>query len=952
MASSGSGSSTNTIKVVARFRPQNKVELASGGEPIVEFEGDDTCKINSKEAAGAFTFDRVFDMDSQQQDVFDFSIRSTVDDILNGYNGTVFAYGQTGAGKSYTMMGSDIDDEAGKGIIPRIVEQMFASILASPGNIEYTVRVSYMEIYMERIRDLLVPHNDNLPVHEEKSRGVYVKGLLEIYVSSVQEVYEVMRRGGAARAVSATNMNQESSRSHSIFVITVTQKNVETGSAKSGQLFLVDLAGSEKVGKTGASGQTLEEAKKINKSLSALGMVINSLTDGKSTHIPYRDSKLTRILQESLGGNSRTTLIINCSPSSYNDAETLSTLRFGVRAKAIKNKAKINAELSPAELKMLLKKAQMQVVTFETYINALESEVQLWRAGESVPKERWTPARTAEGLSGVKAEARGTPRSGTPSRPQADISKSETPSRPDSRMGERSSTPSIVLEKDEREEFLRRENELQDQLTEKETQITNTEKDLKEKKEELKLLKENTIRTGKDNEKLNTEVSELRMQLEKVSYESKEAGITIDTLKEANLELTAELDELKQQLLDVKMSAKQTSAALDEKDKKKAERMAKMMAGFDLGTNLFSDNERKIQKLVDRVDALQASNEAGEAIAADDLAELRTSLIEAQGFVRQAELTVNDRSIYRELPDNKRVELEDRIADLQRQYEAVLENGLSKADVEDLKTRLGEAYKGRVEHESNMIEELRSELTQRGDELERLRQTVAELQSRAQTNGAAVNGAPAINSKTLQQQIADFDIMKKSLMRDLQNRCERVVELEISLDETREQYKNVLQSSNNRAQQKKMAFLERNLEQLTHVQRQLVEQNGSLKREVAIAERKLLARNERIESLEALLQDSQEKLTAANHRFEAQLTAVKERLEAAKAGSTRGLPSSDSAGFSFGGSRIAKPLRGGGTTVSNGGVVNPTLSGLQLQENSSGSGPANAKRSSWFFDRR
>src|ERR1700712_3348514 len=325
-------------------------------------------------------------MNSRQSDVFGFSIHSTVDDILNGYNGTVFAYGQTGAGKSYTMMGTSIEDDEGKGVTPRIVEQIFSSIMSSPGTIEYTVRVSYMEIYMERIRDLLQPQNDNLPIHEEKSRGVYVKGLLEIYVSSVQEVYEVMRRGGAARAVAATNMNQESSRSHSIFVITVTQKNVETGSAKSGQLFLVDLAGSEKVGKTGASGQTLEEAKKINKSLSALGMVINSLTDRKSSHIPYRDSKLTRILQESLGGNSRTTLVVNCSPSSYNDAETVSTLRFGERAKTIKQKAKINAEISPAELKALLKKVQTQVTSFETYITDLHGEIQQWRSGESVPQ--------------------------------------------------------------------------------------------------------------------------------------------------------------------------------------------------------------------------------------------------------------------------------------------------------------------------------------------------------------------------------------------------------------------------------------------------------------------------------------------------------------------------------------------------------------------------------------
>ncbi|KAL6238363.1 hypothetical protein BDW75DRAFT_27217 [Aspergillus navahoensis] len=927
MASSSSNPS-NTIKVVARFRPQNKVELASGGQPIVEFENEETCSINSKEASGSFTFDRVFPMDSKQTDVFNYSIAPTVDDILNGYNGTVFAYGQTGAGKSYTMMGSDIDDEVGKGIIPRIVEQIFASILTSPSNIEYTVRVSYMEIYMERIRDLLVPQNDNLPVHEEKSRGVYVKGLLEVYVSSVQEVYEVMRRGGNARAVAATNMNQESSRSHSIFVITVTQKNLETGSAKSGQLFLVDLAGSEKVGKTGASGQTLEEAKKINRSLSALGMVINALTDGKSTHIPYRDSKLTRILQESLGGNSRTTLIINCSPSSYNDAETVSTLRFGVRAKAIKNKAKVNAELSPAELKQLLRRAQSQVTNFENYISALESEVTIWRSGETVPKDKWTPARNAEAVGAAKAEARG-PRPSTPSRLH-DVSRSETP-RPDSRIGDRSSTPSIVLEKDEREEFLRRENELQDQIAEKETHIATIERGLREARDELRSLKENSARSGKDNDKLNTEVNELRMQLEKVSYESKEAAITMDSLREANSELTAELDEVKQQLLDVRMKAKETTAALDEKEKKKAEKMAKMMAGFDLGGEVFSDNERKLQDLIQRVDSLHQVAEAGEAIAPDDLLELRASLLETQGFIRQAELTMNDRSELNVLQDSRRVELEQKLANLEQDYESLLARNLGEEDLAEIKDRLEKVYITRKDVELAAASELQQQLARKDEELTKLQQSLADSQSRGLTNGAA--------SKSLQQQISEFDAMKKSLMRDLQNRCERVVELEISLDDAREQYNNVLRSSNNRAQQKKMAFLERNLEQLTHVQRQLVEQNSSLKKEVAIAERKLIARNERISSLEALLQESQEKLTQANHRFEAQLTAVKERLEAAKQGSTKGLPSMDSnGGFSFAGSRIAKPLRGGGGS-------NEPVAAVQSQDTGS-------KRTSWFFDRR
>ncbi|TEB35912.1 kinesin-domain-containing protein [Coprinellus micaceus] len=336
-----------------------------------------------------FTFDRVFPMGTKQEEIFEYGVKDIVKDVLDGYNGTVFAYGQTGSGKTFTMMGADIDSPDLKGIIPRITEQIFQSIVESDSHLEYLVKVSYMEIYLERIRDLLAPQNDNLQVHEEKSKGVYVKNLSDYYVSSAQEVYEIMRTGGAARVVTATNMNAESSRSHSIFLISIQQRNTETGAQKTGNLYLVDLAGSEKVGKTGASGQTLEEAKKINKSLSALGMVINALTDGKAKHIPYRDSKLTRILQESLGGNSRTTLIINCSPSSYNEAETLGTLRFGIRAKSIKNSARVNQELSPLELKSLLSKANAANSNFTKYIAALEAEIAIWRSGGAVAESDW-----------------------------------------------------------------------------------------------------------------------------------------------------------------------------------------------------------------------------------------------------------------------------------------------------------------------------------------------------------------------------------------------------------------------------------------------------------------------------------------------------------------------------------------------------------------------------------
>ena len=943
-------SSSNTVKVVARFRPQNNIELGAGSKPIVEFTSEETCTITSNEASGAFTFDRVFPTNTRQQDVFDYSIRNTVDDVLAGYNGTVFAYGQTGSGKTFTMMGADIEDDEAKGIIPRIVEQIFNRIMQSDGSIEFTVKVSYMEIYMEKIRDLLVPHNDNLPIHEDKQRGVYVKGLHEFYVANVGEVYMILDKGGQSRAVAATNMNQESSRSHSIFVIEVTQKNMESGTARSGRLFLVDLAGSEKVGKTGASGQTLEEAKKINRSLSSLGNVINALTDSKSTHIPYRDSKLTRILQESLGGNSRTTLIVNCSPSSYNDAETLSTLRFGERAKTIKQKAKINEELSPAQLKALLKKAQTQVTTFEAYVQSLEGEVNVWRKGDQVPKELWTPAM--KDMSSAPAQAPRRP--ATPSRLRSGQDTPGTP-RPESRMEiERSSTPSIPMEKDEKEEFLKRENELQDQLAEKESALSAADQALQAARNELKELRESHVTVSRSNEKLQGEAEIMRMQVEKIEFETKEAAITMDSLKEANSELTSELDDVKHQLLDAKMSAKESSAMLDEKERLKKERMAQMMASFDLGDGMMSHNEMQIREMIQQVDSLLDVAESGNAIAPDELHALKERLLESQGVVRQAELTANSHAD----PARSAV-LEQKLAQTQQDYQNVLEQNLTEADVEDIKRQLYHSLSSQqngVDHSSDVQESL----SRQQDENTRLRTELETLRKQG------LNGA---NGATLNKQLADFDTIKKSLMRDLQNRCERVVELEISLDSTREQYNSILRSSNSKQQQKKLAFLERNLEQLTLVQRQLVEQNAQLKKEVAIAERKLVARGERIRGLEGLVAESQEKLMVANHkyvssapkatnnstdnsnhRFESQLLAVKERLEAAKSGSTRGIgptsPVSNFANNPFG--RIAKPLRGGGGGSDGPQPAVPTFAGLQAQQQESGGG----KRGSWFFTQR
>jgi kinesin family member 5 len=522
-----------------------------------------------------------------------------------------------------------------------------------------------------------------------------------------------------------------------------------------------------------------------------------------------------------------------------------------------------------------LKIAQNQVLSFEKYMALLDGELRLWRAGETVPSDRWVQSIGKENSSrDLKS-----PIPAAPSGPRADVLRSETPSRPDSRMGDRSSTPSLIVEKDEREEFLRRENELQDQLAEKETQAADAEKSLAEVREELTALRTAMARTAKDNDSMVEQLNRAQMDLQKLSFQSKEDHITMDSLKEANSELEGEMASVKQQLLDVRMSAKETSAVLDEKDRKKQERMAKMMAGFDLGSQVFSENEHQMQDLIRQVESLQEASSAGEAISPDDLRLIKSQLVDSQSFIRQAELHMTDRSELDELQHNKRIELEESLAKVERAYEEILERNLQPSDMDEIKRSLLDLHSDRRETQAKLVTDLRDELTHRTQEINRLRQSALKQQQQSppppyQSNGFVANGMAA---KSIAQQISEFDLMKKSLMRDLQNRCERVVELEISLDETREQYNNVLRSSNNRQQQKKMAFLERNLEQLTIVQRQLVDQNGNLKKEVAIAERKLIARNERIASLEALLGDSQDKLTAANHRCVLRLLAIEMR---------------------------------------------------------------------------
>ena len=366
-------SNAANVKVIARFRPMNELEKTSGNEQVCVFTSPTSLQFNSTREKNVYryNFDRIFTPSSTQEDIYSFGVKEIIDSVLNGYNGTVLAYGQTSSGKTYTMQG-EMEPPSTQGIIPRMISHVFKYIYNTEGT-DFIIKVSMIEIYQEKIRDLLDITRVNLNIREDNIKGIYVDGCSERYVGCPNDVLALLELGSSNRAQAATNMNEHSSRSHSIFILTINQTNKKDGGSKIGKLYLVDLAGSEKISKTGATGHTLEEAKIINKSLTTLGRVINNLTDGKSTHVPYRESKLTRVLQESLGGNSKTCLIITCSPSIYNESETLSTLRFGERAKKIKNKPKINKEITVAELQKLVERLKENLKQANARINQLEN---------------------------------------------------------------------------------------------------------------------------------------------------------------------------------------------------------------------------------------------------------------------------------------------------------------------------------------------------------------------------------------------------------------------------------------------------------------------------------------------------------------------------------------------------------------------------------------------------
>ncbi|ETI34106.1 hypothetical protein F443_19314 [Phytophthora nicotianae P1569] len=391
-------SKSDAVQVAVRVRPLSTIEASQGSKVCVHVED-----ANVLLADKCFHFDAAFPPTTQQEIIYTTLVAPIVDQFFSGYNATVFAYGQTGSGKTFTM-GNDFGSSAAlsnRGVIPRVIETVFKRINASRSSQRFVIKLSYLEILNEEIRDLLPKISSDklrqmLSVRGDGDRGIIVHGLQEHTVKSADEALKLLRSGAVSRATAATSMNGKSSRSHAICTISMEYREAADGvkETRFSKFHLVDLAGSERVRRTNTQGARFKEGVSINRGLLALGNVINALSErNRTAHVPYRDSKLTRLLQDSLGGNGKTLMIACISPADVNQEETTNSLRYAARSRKIENQAVINTDRNEVELQRPDISRSSAVSSLEEANRRLTEELRLANAA----KYKWK--RIAEELS-------------------------------------------------------------------------------------------------------------------------------------------------------------------------------------------------------------------------------------------------------------------------------------------------------------------------------------------------------------------------------------------------------------------------------------------------------------------------------------------------------------------------------------------------------------------------
>uniref|UniRef100_A0A8C7MIU0 Kinesin-like protein n=1 Tax=Oncorhynchus kisutch TaxID=8019 RepID=A0A8C7MIU0_ONCKI len=846
------------IKVLCRFRPLNQSEIIRGDKFIPSFQADDTVSIAGK----SYVFDRVFPTNTTQEQVYNTCAKQIVKDVLGGYNGTIFAYGQTSSGKTHTMEGK-LHDPHGMGIIPRIAEDIFNHIFAMDENLEFHIKVLT---------------KTNLAVHEDKHRVPYVKGCTERFVSCPEEVMDVIDEGKANRHVAVTNMNEHSSRSHSIFLINIKQEHVETEQKLCGKLYLVDLAGSEKVSKTGAEGAVLEEAKNINKSLSSLGNVISALAEGNKTHVPYRDSKMTRILQDSLGGNCRTTMFICCSPSSYNDQETKSTLMFGQRAKTIRNKASVNLELTAEQWKKKYEKEKEKNRVMKETVQRLEAELNQWRNGEA---------------------SHGT---GTLSRlPREDSSSSIV----------------IRISEEERQKYEEEIRKLYKQLDDKVRVQTHNETWLS-----VSLFLSQLLASSRgDSEKVSGDLGRLQMESEVAKAEVREV---LQALEELAVNYDQKSQEVEDKSLQNKLLAEELAkkmahlmrieadlCRLQEVSVHQRKRIAEVLNGLMRDLSEFSAivGNKDIKLPMEITGAIEEEFTVARLYISKIKSEVKSmvkrcrqlenlqmefhrkmeetgrELSSCQLLISQHEVKIRSLTEYIQNVEQKKSQLEENVDSLSEELDKLQAQGITVQYT--IKLHRNSKMEAHRETHHKQLGRLRDDINEKQKIIDDLTESVPLSHSLISLSLSQYLSLPLAHlpfteflherheqskqdlkglEETVARELQTLHNLRKLFVQDLTIRVKRHSEMERD------------ESGGSSHQKQKISFLENNLDQLTKVHKQLVRDNADLRCELPKLEKRLRSTAERVRALEGALKEAKEGAMKDRRRYQQEVERIKDAM--------------------------------------------------------------------------
>ncbi|KAG2459320.1 KIF5C protein, partial [Polypterus senegalus] len=816
-----------------------------------------------------YVFDRVLPPNTAQDQVYNSCAKQIVKDVLGGYNGTIFAYGQTSSGKTHTMEGK-LHDPQLMGIIPRIAHDIFDHIYSMDENLEFHIKVSYFEIYLDKIRDLL------------------------------------------------DDMNEHSSRSHSIFLINIKQENVETEKKLSGKLYLVDLAGSEKVSKTGAEGAVLDEAKNINKSLSALGNVISALAEGTKTHVPYRDSKMTRILQDSLGGNCRTTIVICCSPSIFNEAETKSTLMFGQRAKTIKNTVSVNLELTAEEWKKKYEKEKEKSKSLKNIIQRLEMELNRWRNGEAVPEDEQLNEKDQKNFELCD----NTPIIDNLVPPINLISAEE-------KTKYEEDIANLYKQLDDKDDEINQQSQLAEKLKQ---QMLDQDELLASTRRDYEKIQEELTRLQMENEAAKDEVKEVLQALEELAVNYDQKSQEVEDKTRANEQLTDELAQKTTSLALVQRELNQLEEVSNHQKKRAAEILTLLLKdlseiGSIIGTNdvkimtevngvieeeftmarlYISKMKSEVKSLVNRSKQLETSQAEGNR----KMQATERELASCQLLVSQHQAKIKSMTDYMQNIEQKKRQLEEMqdslteelaklhaqekmheisVQDKEKEHMTLLQ------DAEEMKNTLEQQMESHREAHQRQLSRLRDEIEEKQkliDELKDLNQKLQlehkqlicdyeKLKTEEQEKDMKLQKLIILNDKreqakqdlkgleeTVAKELQTLHNLRKLFVQDLTTRVKKSAELDCD------------DGGGSAAQKQKISFLENNLEQLTKVHKQLVRDNADLRCELPKLEKRLRATAERVKALETALKEAKENAMRDRKRYQQEVDRIKEAVRA------------------------------------------------------------------------